>query len=80
MLEHDRYTDRFIGARYAVSAPYFLQRMRGLMIAGWQMDRALEHLLDEAMWSPAMAGVESLLTVDEVLAEAQRILHDRYVP
>ncbi|HLZ72985.1 MAG TPA: hypothetical protein VKV26_24040 [Dehalococcoidia bacterium] len=79
MLEHDRTTDRFIGARYAVSAPHFLQRMRELLIAGWEMGPALEHLLDEAVWSPAMAGVEPLLTADDVLAEAQRILHEHYV-
>lgn len=79
MLEHDRYTDRFIGAQYAVSAPQFIERMCGLLFAGWEMGQALEHLLDESVWSPMMAGVESLLAVDDVLAEAQRILHEPYI-
>ncbi len=76
MLEYDRATDRFIGYRFAVAAPCFLGTMRRLLADGWEMGQALEHLLDEAVWSPEMAGVESLLTVENVLAEAHRILHN----
>ncbi|HLZ72986.1 MAG TPA: hypothetical protein VKV26_24045 [Dehalococcoidia bacterium] len=72
-------TDQAADAQPAGPAPGVLQRLCQHLAAGWEMVHSRMRGLFKVISRPARPLVDPLPTVEAVLAEAECILHERYV-
>jgi hypothetical protein len=75
-LHYNNTTSSFVGERLWVSTTAFFAAVGEMADSGIAGPEAYGRLLDEAEWSPAMAGVRVVLRLRAMLEEAGHILRD----